>query len=255
MFKPVSALLLLATAMMPFAASASTIGFSTKVWKPGSIIDGQTLQGVTFGVNQSGGKHLMLFNSWCKRDPSKCSGGDSDLYAPSLGYTLIVSADNNSSNPNDRFRGGTVTLDFGEEVLFEGWTALDTQRGVTAKIYRDDVLVLQETIFTEDNGISVQDYSNFSLTADRAEFELTSAGALDKFKFTRLPSHTEFVTSDAIASVTADPVFFPDSTALASANATAAPEPMTAVGALVALGWGTRMLRKEKSEATGRADE
>lgn len=57
----------------------------------------------------------MLYDGECGGDAASCSGRDDGghLYHPGAGNLLIVSQDNDGSNPDDNYRGGQLYVDFG----------------------------------------------------------------------------------------------------------------------------------------------
>ena len=57
----------------------------------------------------------MIYNAECGGNAESCSGNDGDdLFQPGEGNLLIVSQDNDSSNPNDNHDGGSIEFDFSE---------------------------------------------------------------------------------------------------------------------------------------------
>ncbi|MEL6584568.1 MAG: Ig-like domain-containing protein [Pseudomonadota bacterium] len=65
----------------------------------------------------------MIFDS---EDPT---GGDDDLGTDNQGDILIISEDNNSSNPDDNFNGGLVRFTFDEPVTVEELKLIDNDEG------------------------------------------------------------------------------------------------------------------------------
>lgn len=81
---------------------------------------GQGISGVDAGVvtvygerqNLSGVNQAMVFDSACGGAAANCTGGDSDLFQPANGNTLIISEDNDASDPDDADVGEFITFDF-----------------------------------------------------------------------------------------------------------------------------------------------
>ena len=59
------------------------------------------------GVNQA-----MIFDAGCGGAAATCSGGDADLFQPQLGNVLIISADGDSTDPDDADVGERIDFDF-----------------------------------------------------------------------------------------------------------------------------------------------
>ncbi len=141
-----------ATVSFSFAHAAMVVDFevddSGATLSPGDIITGTTINGATFSVfNQgdsgdtnggatpgaglplagdplpplfpsalnSGNRELILFNSDCSE--ASCSGQDDDLASPGQGNILIISEDNDFSDPDDSRFGGTILIDFDQPIV------------------------------------------------------------------------------------------------------------------------------------------
>lgn len=142
----------LATVSFSFANAAVVLDFEADdlgtTLNPGDVITGTTLNGASFSVfNQgdagnskaganpgaglpesgdplpalfpagldSGSRELMLFNANCSDE--SCSGEDADLSSPGQGNILIISEDNDSSDPDDSRFGGTILINFDQPVV------------------------------------------------------------------------------------------------------------------------------------------
>lgn len=81
--------------------------------------------------------HAMIYDSTCE---CGCSGGDPDLGTsterPPLGNILIVSEDDDSTDPNDASEGGLLSFVFSKPVTIEGLTVKDLEEGGELRFYR-----------------------------------------------------------------------------------------------------------------------
>src|SRR5690606_25836646 len=53
----------------------------------------------------------MIFDSVCGGAAASCTGNDTDLFAPNLGKTMIISEDQITTNPDDNSGGGWLNFD------------------------------------------------------------------------------------------------------------------------------------------------
>lgn len=117
------------------AASAAVIDFEG--FSAGDRINSLNVGGVGVDVTvNSNGAHdvAMVF------DTDNYTGGDNDLRSPFTsssgaksrpGNVLIISEDNDSSDPDDEARGGTITFTFDQMVTILGFDAFDDIRLTT----------------------------------------------------------------------------------------------------------------------------
>ncbi|MEL7470866.1 MAG: Ig-like domain-containing protein [Pseudomonadota bacterium] len=95
----------------------------------GTVVDSQ-IEGITISAQRSGDdpaseNDAMIF------DADNPSGGDGDLAVLGVGNLLIVSEDNDSSDPDDNTAGGTLTFNFDNPTQIDGLTFVDIDDGET----------------------------------------------------------------------------------------------------------------------------
>lgn len=102
--------------------------------------------------------HAMIYNAECAGTAESCSGNDGDdLYQPGQGNLLIVSQDNNSSDPNDNHDGGSIEFDFSGfgpgAVTVTSLEIIDVSHdGAAAHLYADGELIGEVPIPRGDTG-------------------------------------------------------------------------------------------------------
>lgn len=100
----------------------------------------------------------MIYNAECAGSAGSCSGNDGDdLFQPGEGNLLIVSQDNDGSDPNDNHDGGSIEFDFSEfgpgAVTVTSLEIIDvSQNGAAAYLYADGELVEEVAIARGDTG-------------------------------------------------------------------------------------------------------
>lgn len=133
--------------------------------------------------------HAMIFDATCHSTTTNiCSGGDSDLRFPEHGNILILSEDDNASNPNDDSSGGVFTIDFTHfgpgEVNIVSLDVLDidvTEAGNKLELLRDGVLLQTIQIpVTGNNGQVTLAIDAGPL--DQLRVYLKGSGAIDNLK-------------------------------------------------------------------------
>ncbi len=92
------------------AASGEAVVVDFEGLNSGDVVDGQ-FEGVTVSAQKSGNgansqNDAMIF------DTDNPTGGDHDLEYDDRGNALIISEDNDSSDADDNWHGGTMTFDF-----------------------------------------------------------------------------------------------------------------------------------------------
>lgn len=193
-----------ASAAMFGAAHAVVIDFESL--SAGTIVDDEFAPLVTFStVSNGSNNHAVVFDS------ANPTGNDSDLGAPfsdgagaggplSPGKILIISDDKNGINcnattctpPDDEAAGGAITMDFSQEVTFNGFNVFDVSDGgasFTARFYDlNDALI---TTISSANGIGDNEYqafSNLDITGVfKAVLQFRGSGAVDDLDFTVVP--------------------------------------------------------------------
>ena len=178
-------------------ASAAVINFEDlNVGDSGlSLVSG----GATFTVSNQGRtrgnpRELMIFDGTCGESSpfpgssSGCSGGDSDLYFPDEGNILIISEDNDSSDPDDSARGGKIKVDFGTAANITSvmTLALDVDETVTVSAVLDNVI--QEVIaLNGPNGTSALAFFAPATQADMLIFDFHGSAAIGNIDYTVVP--------------------------------------------------------------------
>lgn len=100
----------------------------------------------------------MIYNGECEGDAESCSGNDGDdLYQPGEGNLLIVSQDNDGSNPNDNHDGGQIDFDFSDfgpgAVTVTNIEVFDVSHdGAAVYLYADGELIKEVPIPRGDTG-------------------------------------------------------------------------------------------------------
>jgi len=197
-------------------AQAAVVNFSE--FSEGQIVTDETTdQGVTFSVSPNGdsSRELMIFDSTCGNgsDDSNCTGGDDDLFfGDQFGNVLIISEDNDTTDPDDSVNGGLITFHFPQAIFLKSIAYLDGDESDPAT-------------FTTFNGSTQVDF-------------LSRVGAGDN----------EFITVDGFSNtkVTRLEVDLPGSGAIDDVNY-AVPEPLTILGSSMALGFGA-LFKKQQSK-------
>lgn len=210
-------LVVLASFFLPSISNAAALDFNNI--PSGTFLDGTTVDGVTLRVD--GSRRLMSFDAEC---PGGCSGEDDDLFFPGQGKILIISEDNNPADPDDSRWGGSIYIDFGEEVLFEGFTVLDAEGTIIAKAYRNDMVVFTSELHTTNGELDTETFL-FESNADMVEFILPESGGIDDIEFTRFP----LLPAE-------------EGLSLSSLNVTSTPEPLSTAGLILLGGLGSYKL-------------
>ncbi len=143
------------------------------------------LEGVTFEAIRSRDTD-GVFDDAMIFDAANPTGGDSDLFQPSLGNVLIISEDGDSANPDDDARGGTIVATFDEPSTVNSITLLDTETpGARVDLFAEDgTLLASFSVPTIPNGdaqvLSLGDTEGVKTV----EVNFPSSGAIDELKFT-----------------------------------------------------------------------
>lgn len=112
----------------------------------GEVVGDQySAEGVT--ISSSSWKDVMVF------DTDHPTGGDTDLATDNLDKVLIISEDNDSSDPDDNAGGGTFIFDFDDPAEVQSLTFLDVEESGTIKFYDENGhLICTQSIETMANG-------------------------------------------------------------------------------------------------------
>lgn len=191
---------------MTVAASTSSVidfeglaeGTTVSSVSAGAGISGDDAGGSVsvFGLNPNfpANNTAMIFDATCEPGgtASDCSGGDSDLFQPSLGNVLIISEDLDSSDPDDADEAGAFF-----KFDFSGWgtgvvTVLsidvldveDTEGGAKIELYSGgEGGVLLDTVdipFTGDGGLATVNVGTSGV--DFMRVSLNGSGAIDNIQ-------------------------------------------------------------------------
>ncbi len=146
----------------------------------GDKVDQQYLQSDGVRISSVNPDHrAMIF------DTNHPTGGDYDLATSNLDNVLIISEDNDSSDPDDNASGGILRFDFDGPSVVHELTFLDIEEpGTTIKLY-DVSGALITTIAvaqTANGGQLVQDIEVSGVA--RMDVHLAGSGALDNLMYT-----------------------------------------------------------------------
>ncbi len=105
-----------------------TIDFNTLA--AGTAVEDQ-FEGVQIIAQRAedGGLSSMSENDAMIFDTANPTGGDSDLFTTSQGSALIVSEDNDSSDPDDEAHGGAIQFTFDDPAYVKDLTIIDADHG------------------------------------------------------------------------------------------------------------------------------
>ncbi len=163
----------------------------------GQVVTGITLFGATFNVfgqGNTGGnpRDLMLYDASCI---GGCTGGDNDLFLQGAGNILIISEDNDSSDPDDSRFGGTITVDFDPAVIDITTLTVDVGDNnnqndgdsfVKAFFDGNELSTFDFLAGQGNNNLQTADFSGLG-SIDRLEIHLESSGGIVNLEFTPVP--------------------------------------------------------------------
>ena len=207
------------------AAGVKVIDFSE--FAVGQKVTGETTKAATLSVSgqkKTGSplesRDLMIFDTFCgggSATASDCSGGDTDLFFPSsefnFGNALIISEDNDSTDPDDSSRGGTISFNFNRLVRLEQFGLLDID---------------------ENNNVEITTFADTAGTQKIQQFSVQGAGN----------NETQTVTGFNNTLVQRLDVYLPGSGAVDNIAYEPVPEPLTILGSATALGMGGLLKRQ-----------
>lgn len=159
----------------------------------GTVITNQ-IPGMTISVdNPNGPDTAMIFDS------SAWTGGDNDLQTPgyhptntqSLSKILIISEDNNSSDPDDEAEGGRIYFDLDFVATSLSGIMVDIETGETfqIKLYRNGSEVFNSGNI---NGLGDNSLNNFNTHEidggfDKVRIKMSGSGAVGELTFVPTP--------------------------------------------------------------------
>ncbi|MEQ8962247.1 MAG: PEP-CTERM sorting domain-containing protein [Coleofasciculus sp. C2-GNP5-27] len=204
------------------AAGVKVIDFSE--FAVGQKVTGETTKSATLSVSGQGEtgspRDLMIFDTFCgggSATASDCSGGDDDLFFPSsefnFGNALIISEDNDSTDPDDSRHGGTISFNFNRLVRLEQFGLLDID---------------------ESNNVEITTFADTAGTQQIQQFSVQGAG----------DNETQTVTGFNNTLVQRLDVYLPGSGAVDNIAYEPVPEPLTILGSATALGMGGLLKRQ-----------
>ena len=167
----------------------------------GDVVSGQ-IAGMTISGDENGGwpwwdrdNDAMVF------DADNPTGGDDDLGVAGQGNMLIVSEDNDSSDPDAARKGGTLTFDFDAPTRVESLTFIDIEKGAWIKAYDDrgKLIDLIQTGRTGDGELKIVDIDLDGVS--KLEVRIKGSGAVDDLVLTEEVEVTKLETSTATLSV------------------------------------------------------
>ncbi len=148
----------------------------------GTVITNQWASwGLNISTNRPGAHPAMVFDS------ASPTGGDDDLSSPDQAKILIISEDNDSSDPDDNARGGTLIFDFDRVVMIDeiGLLDIDTRETTEIRLYNAKGKLIK-TVTANGRGDNRQ--QTIDLSADnvgRMEIDLDRSGAVTNVTFSR----------------------------------------------------------------------
>lgn len=198
----ISSILLLLLLIVSSNAHSTMINFEDQnmigdgLLNEGDFVTGLNLFGATFNVSGQGNtggmpRELMIFDSNCSG--ASCSGNDADLSTSSTinaGNILIISEDNDQSDPDDYAGGGTFIITFDNDITsFTGTTVDvgDTDNGPNFfSAYLDGMLVETMNLALMQGNNNIQSRS-FTGLFDEIRLTIAGSGALANIEFTAVP--------------------------------------------------------------------
>lgn len=174
------------------AVHATTISFDS--YSPGEIVTNQTISGATLSVDNQGTvngvpRELMIFDATCGGIQMDCTGGDSDLFFPQYGNVLIISEDNDSSDPDDNAGSGDIFFDFATAISQISVDVLDVENGgpmdnwVAAFLGGNEIARIFVT--SGDNEFTSAIFGD--LIADQLQVHFAGSGAVGELNFAPVP--------------------------------------------------------------------
>jgi len=139
-------------------------------------------------LNQ-GNRELILFNADCSG--SSCSGQDPDLAVPGQGNILIISEENDTSDPDDSRFGGTIVFEFSQPVVSLNTVVVDVDENDPgdnfAAAYYQGQYVGRFGFTTEGQLNNNLQAAGFEGLIDVLIINLESSGGIASLEFTPVP--------------------------------------------------------------------
>ncbi|WP_425039182.1 hypothetical protein [Primorskyibacter sp. S187A] len=144
--------------------------------------DGVTISGQRAGEDDSSENDAMIFNT------NAPTGGDHDLAYTDQDNVLIISEDNDSSDPDDNAHGGTLSFEFDAPSTVNSLTLLDIEEpGGTIELFDADGALLSSIGIPAagDNSAQTIDIGIENVAA--MDVTLVGSGAVDDLAFDAPP--------------------------------------------------------------------
>ncbi|WP_424967184.1 SdrD B-like domain-containing protein [Dinoroseobacter sp. S375] len=136
--------------------------------------DGVTITAQKSGDGANSANDAMIFDS------NSPTGGDNDLGYNGLGNILIISEDNDASDPDDNAGGGTITFDFDAPSDLQNIRLLDIEeQGGTIKLFDEDGNLIKTVAIPAAGNNSNQLVDLSAADVASMEINLVGSGAVD----------------------------------------------------------------------------
>ncbi|MEL6573940.1 MAG: SdrD B-like domain-containing protein [Pseudomonadota bacterium] len=129
------------------------------------------------GLTSTSENDAMIF------DTANPTGGDSDLFTTTQGSALIISEDNDSSDPDDEAHGGSIQFKFDDPVSIKDLTIVDADHGGVIQSFDSNGELISEV--TIPRGID-GDVRSFTVDADDVAalvITFVNSGAVDDLRY------------------------------------------------------------------------
>ena len=173
------------------SGDAITVGFEGLA--SGDVVDGQ-FEGVTVSAQRAGDdansqNDAMIF------DTNSPTGGDHDLAYDDRGNALIISEDNDSSDADDNWHGGTMTFDFDVPSEVVSINMLDIEDpGGTIDLFDADGGLISSVGIPASGDNSQQEVIINADNVSTMQINLVGSGAVDDLTF--IPNSDEEYVDD-----------------------------------------------------------
>lgn len=141
--------------------------------------DGVTVSAQRAGDDASSENDAMIF------DTENPTGGDHDLEYSDQGNVIVISEDNDSTDPDDNAHGGTITFEFDEPSTVDSLTVLDIEEdGGTIDLFDADGVLLTSIGIPAAGDNSAQDIAIDTAGVATMNVTLAGSGAVDDLCYT-----------------------------------------------------------------------
>lgn len=143
----------------------------------GTVVDSQ-YDGVTISAQRNGPTNTLA-NDAMIFDSANPTGDDPDLATPSQGNVLIISEDNDSSDPDDSATGGTIVFEFENPAEIFDLKTVDTEEGGEIRLFDANSNSLGTVVIPAVADGELQQVLIDTVGVSRMEVELNGSGAID----------------------------------------------------------------------------